>query len=137
MISSAERKKFLVASPLDDLSVRKHENNIRMSYRGKPVCHDKHRADTAHFVKRILNEDLCFGVDIGGSFVKYHNSRLMHHGARKRKELSLSCGEIVSAFADFLVKTALQLVYKAVGVYVSASIPDFLVRYVIVAKDYV
>ena len=95
----------------------------------------EHRADVHELFERILNEDFRFGVDICRRFVKDHNRGLMRHRSRKGEKLTLSCGEVVSAFAYFFVKSLFELGDEVVGVDVSTDGHDLFVCDMLVTEN--
>ena len=99
------------------------------------MCDHQHRADVHELFERVLNEDFCFGIDVCGCFVEDHNGGLVCHRSRKGEELTLTCGEVVAAFADFFIKTVFELCDKVIGVHVTADGHDFFIRNAFVSKN--
>ena len=56
-------------------------------------------------------------------------------GTSEGEQLTLTCGEVVSSLSYYLVKTALKLVYKLVGVDVFAGLHYLGVVNVLKAED--
>src|SRR6187401_1267389 len=49
------REQFIMRSSLNDLSLRQHENAVRISDCGKPMCHDKTGAASEQLLQRMLD----------------------------------------------------------------------------------
>ena len=118
-------------------SVREHDDIVGVLNRGKAVSYHQHSSDVHHLFERILNEHLGLGVDVGGRLVENHDGGLMDDRSCKADQLSLSCGEVVSAFSYDLVKSSRELVYKAVGVDVFAGCVYLVVIDVVKSEDYI
>lgn len=114
-------------SMLHDFSVGQYDNLIRMLDRRKTVRYDQHRSDVLHLFHGILDQKLCFGVDVRRRLVKDHDRRLMDDGTRKREKLALSGGEVVSSLPHRLVEAVIQLVDKLVSIHVMADVHDLLI----------
>ena len=127
MVISTEQEQFLVRSFLDDLSVRENDDLVRVSDRGKSVRDHEHGSDVHHLFQGVLNQRFRFRVDIGGGFVEDHDARMMRHRSGKGQELSLSRGEVVSAFAYLLIQSVFQLVDKVIRVDVTANLHHLIV----------
>ena len=115
-------EQLCVVALLDDLAVREHDDVVSVLDSRETVSDHKHSAYVHHLFKRILNKNLSLGVDVGSRLVKYHYRGLVDYRTRKREELTLTCREVVSSLSYYLVKTALKLVYKLVGVDVFAGL---------------
>ena len=135
VVSAALFKKLEVVALLDYLAVGKHDNVIGVLNGGKPVGYHKHRAYIHHFLKRILDKKLGFGIDICRCLIEDHNRGLMNYCSRKGKKLALTCGEVVSALTHLFVEAVFKLVYKVIRVYVLTSLDKLLVCNALVAKD--
>lgn len=120
---------------LEDPAVLNKEDLIGVPDGGKPVGDHEHGADAHHFFKRILNENFGFGVDIRGRLVEDHHRGTVNDGPGEGEKLPLSGGEVVPPLPHLFVKTALQLVYKAVGVDVAAGAQDLLIRDALLPED--
>ena len=127
MIFAAEGEKFAVRALFNDLSVGENDDLVRMLNGGKSVGNHEHGADIHHFFQGILNEDFRFGVDVRCRFIEDHNGGLMRHGSRKGEKLTLTCGEVVAALTNLLVKTVFELINEVVGVNVTANLHNFFV----------
>ena len=55
VVSSLLLKKLEVVAHLDNLTVGKHDNVVRVLNGRKPVRYHKHSADVHHFFKRVLD----------------------------------------------------------------------------------
>ena len=88
---------------LDDLTILQADDIIRVLNRRKTMSDDEHRADVLHLLQRVLDEDLGFGVDVGGRFVQNQDLGLMEDRPGEGKQLPLARGEILARFRDFFV----------------------------------
>ena len=127
IIAAALGEELMVRTLLDYLAVAEDNNIVRVLDGGKTVSNDEHRTDIHHLFKRILYEKLGFGINIGGGFVENHDARLVNDCACKGKQLTLTCGEVVAAFTNDLVKPAFKLVDEAVRVDVTAGSHDLFI----------
>ena len=106
-------------------------NVVRVLDGAQAMCHDQHGADVLHLLQRVLNEDLCLRIDVGGGLVQNHDGGLMQDGPGEAQQLPLSGGEVIALLPDSLVQAAVQLFDEAFGVDIPAGLPDVLVRYII------
>ena len=106
VVAAATLEQLKVIALLDDLTVREHDDIVRVLNGRESVRYDEHRTDIHHLFKRILNEKLGLSVYIRGSLVEYHDLGLMDYGSRKREKLTLTGGEVVAPLAHLLVKSA-------------------------------
>ena len=127
IVAAALGEELMVRALLDYLAVAENNNIVRMLDGGKTVSDDEHRTDIHHLFKRILDEKLGFGIYIGGGFVENHDARLVEDCACEGKQLTLTCGEVVAAFTNDLVKPAFKLVDEAVRVDVTAGSHDLFI----------
>ena len=98
------------------LAVGQNYDLIRVLNGRQTVSNYKHCTDVHHFFKRILNEKLGFGINISGCLVKYHNRRLMHDGSCEGKQLTLSCGEVITERARLGISFAFQQPVRFKGI---------------------
>ena len=134
VISALLFEKLGVVALLDDLAVREVDDIIGVLNGREAVRNDQKRTDIHHLFKRILNKHLGLGVDVRGRFVEDHYLGLVHDGARKGDELTLTCGEVVSALADLLVKSRGELVDDLVCIDVAACLHYLVVGDVVLAE---
>ena len=66
----------------NDLSVSHDEDAIRLPDGGEPVRNDEACAPFHQVVHRLLNEQLCTGIDGAGGLVKDQHFRIGEDGAR-------------------------------------------------------
>ena len=118
-----------------NFAVRQHDDVVRVLDGGQAVRHDQHGADGAHLFQRVLNQDLGFGVDVGGRLVKDHHAGLVQDGAGKAEQLPLTGREVVAALPHFLVQTVVELVDEVVGVDIAADLQDLIVRDALFPQD--
>ena len=64
------REQFVMRSPLDDLSLRQHENAVRIPDGRKPVRHHEARAPREQLLQRVLDRPLGLRVHRAGGFVE-------------------------------------------------------------------
>ena len=59
----------------------------------------------------------------------------MDDGARKGQQLALTCREVVTTLANFLIKAVCQFADKVVGIDVLASLHDLLVSKLVMQNN--
>ena len=117
----------LVVALFHDLAVGEDDDVIRMLDGGQTVCHDEHGANVLDLFQAVLDQQLGFGIDVGGGFVQDDHRGLMDDGAGEGEQLPLTGGEVVAALAYGLVQALFQAVDELVGVDVAAGVHDLLI----------
>ena len=125
-------QKLVVVALLDDFPMGKNNDVVGVLNGGKSVCNNKHCANVHHLVQTVLDQNFRFRIDVCGCFVQNHYLWAVDDCARKGQELALTSGEVVTAFANFLIKAVCQFVDKVVGIYVLARFHDLFVSKVVV-----
>ena len=83
VVVSAAAEQLLVRAALGDLAVLEHDDLIGVLNGGEPMRDHEHGADGADLFERLLNQNLGFGVDIGGRLVENQNLRVVEHRPRE------------------------------------------------------
>ena len=90
VVSAFFAYQLLVASPLDDLSVVKNHDHIRIHDSRKPVGYDEHRSSFHQLVHTSGHYSLGTGVYGGRRLVEDHHRRVCDGGSRDGEQLALA-----------------------------------------------
>ena len=135
VVSALFLDQLVVRALLDDLAVREQNDLIGAADGGKSVRDDEHGSDIHHALERSLDQNLGFGIDIGGCLVKDHDLRTVDDGTGKGEQLSLARREVISSLTNLLVEPLRKTVDEGIGVDVAACLSDLVVSDRLVAQD--
>ena len=102
---------------------------VRVLNGRESVRYHEHRTDVHHLFKRVLDEKLGLCVDVCSCLVEDHNCGLVYDSSREREELALTCGEVVAAVTNDLVKSLGELVNEVIRINVAARFHNLVVGY--------
>ena len=88
-----------MCTALDDLTVIKYHDNVRVHYGREPVSDNEYRSALHELIHTSLNDGLGSGIDRRCSLIKYHYRRVCNSGSRDGKKLPLSLGKVGSVIS--------------------------------------
>ena len=92
-VESAELHQGVVGTGLYDIAVLHNKDQVGIFDGGKSVRDDKTRSAACQRIHRLLDQDLCSGIDVTGRFVEDQHRSVFGHGSCDSNELLLTGGE--------------------------------------------
>ena len=116
-----------MAPLLDDAALLQYNDLVGVLDGRETVRDDEHRADVAHLLERVLDEDFGLGIDVRGRFVEDQDLGFGQNGAGEGKQLALAGGEVLTLLDDLAGEPIAKLVDEGIRVDVMADIHHLLI----------
>ena len=92
-VEAALPEKRIVSALFHNVPIPHHKNHIRFPDRGQPMGDNEGGTSFHHGVERLLDPDLCPGIDGGGRLIQKQHGRKAQHHSGDTQQLLLSLGK--------------------------------------------
>ena len=93
-IETTLRQKLLVGPLFDDAAMIHDKDQVRVSNSREPVGNNKACSAFHQLAHRLLNENLCSGIDAASGLIKYQDRRIGQKRASNGEQLLLSLRDV-------------------------------------------